>query len=53
VASTAGSSGLQYDAASDTYTWVWKTDKSWAGTCRTLTVALNDNTEQTALFTFR
>jgi hypothetical protein len=34
VASTAGNSGVQYDAASDTYTYVWKTDKGWAGTCR-------------------
>jgi hypothetical protein len=51
--SPAGSSGLQYDAASDTYTWVWKTDKTWAGNCRTLTVALDDGTEHTALFMFK
>ena len=52
-ASTAGNSTLQYDAASDTYTWVWKTDKAWARSCRTLTVALDDGTEHTALFTFK
>ena len=52
-ASTAGNSTLQYDAVSDTYTWVWKTDKAWAGSCRTLTVALDDRTEHTALFTFK
>jgi hypothetical protein len=51
-ATTAGDSTLQYDAASDTYTWVWKTDKTWAGSCRTLTVALDDGTAHTALFTF-
>jgi len=28
VASTAANSGLQYDAASDTYTYVWKTPRS-------------------------
>ena len=28
--------GLTYDATSDTYTYVWKTTKSWAGTCRRL-----------------
>lgn len=31
---TAGSSSLSYDAASDTYTYVWKTSKSWDDTCR-------------------
>jgi hypothetical protein len=46
---TAGSSSLSYDATSDQYTYVWKTDKSWAaGTCRQLTVQLNDGTSQTA-----
>jgi hypothetical protein len=53
VASTAGNSGLRYDAESDTYTLVWKTNKAWAGTCRTLTVALNDGTVHTALFMFK
>ena len=31
-----GASTLTYDAASDTYSYVWKTDKSWTGTCRQL-----------------
>jgi hypothetical protein len=48
----AGNSGLQYDAASDTYTWVWKTDPAWKG-CRTLTVALDDGTTREALFAFK
>jgi hypothetical protein len=47
---TAGGSTLQYDATTDTYTYVWKTDKAWAGSCRNLTVTLNDGSEQTALF---
>jgi hypothetical protein len=49
----AGNSGLQYDAASDTYTWVWKTDAHWNGTCRTLSVALDDGSTHEALFAFK
>jgi hypothetical protein len=36
--------GLQYDAATDQYTYVWKTDKSWAGTCRQLSLAIEGAT---------
>ena len=39
---TAGNSSLSYDAATDQYTYVWKTDKAWAGKCGTLQVQLND-----------
>jgi hypothetical protein len=46
----AGSSGLSYDAASDTYTYVWKTDKTWAGSCRQLVVQLSDGTFHLASF---
>jgi hypothetical protein len=49
----AGNSGLQYDAASDTYTWVWKTAAAWKETCRTLTVALDDGKRHEALFAFK
>ncbi|HEX3316580.1 MAG TPA: PxKF domain-containing protein [Solirubrobacteraceae bacterium] len=49
----AGNRGLQYDAASDTYTWVWKTDSAWKGTCRTLTVALDDGITHAAYFAFK
>jgi hypothetical protein len=34
------------------YKYVWKTKKPWAGTCRTLTIQLVDNTVHTALFQF-
>jgi hypothetical protein len=34
------------------YTFSWKTDKSWAGSCRQLLVALNDGTIRTAHFQF-
>src|SRR5262249_23420828 len=30
---TAGNSSLSYDPVTDTYTYVWSTDKAWAGTC--------------------
>lgn len=46
----AGNSSLSYDALSDTYTYVWKTNKGWAGTCRVLTVQLNDGTQYLAYF---
>jgi hypothetical protein len=49
---TAGDSGLQYDAATDTYTYVWKTTKLMAGTCRFLDLGLKDNSSHTALFRF-
>ena len=49
---TPGNSGLTYDASSDRYTYVWKTQKQWAGTCRELTVELVDGTSHTATFTF-
>ena len=39
---TSGASGLSYDPASGTYTYVWKTDKAWANSCRRLIVQLND-----------
>lgn len=33
---TAGSSSLSYDATTDQYIYVWKTDKGWVNTCRQL-----------------
>ncbi|MBO0797257.1 MAG: FG-GAP repeat protein [Blastocatellia bacterium] len=50
---TAGGSSLSYDAVSDTYTYVWKTEESWAGTCRQLIVRLNDGSERVASFKFK
>jgi hypothetical protein len=49
---TAGASSLQYDPTTDQYTYVWKTDKSWAGTCATLSLTLVDGTTHTAMFSF-
>ncbi|CAN5779480.1 hypothetical protein BH23GEM7_BH23GEM7_29610 [soil metagenome] len=49
---TAGSSSLSYDAATDRYTYVWKTEKSWGNTCRTLTLQFTDGSTHTASFKF-
>ena len=45
-------SSLSYDAASDTYTYLWKTNKAWPGTCRQLNLKLNDGSEHKANFKF-
>jgi VCBS repeat-containing protein len=50
---SAGNSSLSYDAASDTYTYVWKTENKWAGTCRVLTVQLDDGAQLLAYFRFK
>jgi uncharacterized repeat protein (TIGR01451 family) len=50
---TPGGSTLTYDASSGQYSYNWKTEKSWAGTCRVLTVALIDGTPHTAHFKFK
>ena len=49
---TPGNSGLSYDASTDTYTYVWKTDKAWGGTCRRLVVSFGDGSVRTADFAF-
>jgi predicted extracellular nuclease len=49
---TPGASRLQYDPTTDQYTYVWKTDKAWSGTCRVLSVKLIDGTTHTAYFNF-
>jgi hypothetical protein len=49
---TAGNSSLQYDAGSNSYTYVWKTDKSWSGTCRDLVLQFPNGSVRTAHFKF-
>jgi len=49
----AGNSSLSYDAASDQYTYVWKTDSSWVGTCRQLMLQLSDGSIHRANFKFK
>ena len=43
---------LSYNASLDRYTFLVATDKSWAGTCRDLTLTLRDGTVHRARFTF-
>ncbi|MBI5825202.1 MAG: PxKF domain-containing protein [Chloroflexi bacterium] len=50
---TAGSSSLSYNTTTGQYTYVWKTNKAWAGTCRTLVIKLNDGTYHRANFKFK
>jgi uncharacterized protein len=52
AAETPGRSTLTYDASTDTYTYVWRTNRAWAGTCRELVVRLKDETQHTARFRF-
>jgi hypothetical protein len=49
---TAGGSSLNYDAGGDQYTYVWKTDSSWTGTCRALVMKMKDGTVHHAVFKF-
>ena len=49
---SAGNSGLSYDASTDTYTYVWKTDRAWAGSCRQLAIRLADYSTHYANFKF-
>ena len=50
---TAGGSSLSYDAGSDQYIYIWKTDSSWAGSCRQLIITLNDGSVHVANFKFK
>ena len=50
--SSAGGRDLQYDPTTDQYTYVWKTQRAWAGSCRILTIKLTDGTTHEALFEF-
>ena len=49
---TAGGSSLTYDAVTNRYVYVWKTDKAWAGSCRELTLTFIEGTTVTAQFKF-
>jgi hypothetical protein len=49
----AGASSLSYDPSTDQYSYVWKTDSSWVGTCRQLIITLNDGSVQIANFKFK
>ena len=48
---TAGGSSLTFSG--DVYNYIWKSEASWAGTCRQLIVTLNDGSVHTANFKFK
>jgi len=50
--STLSKSGLTYDATSGLYTYVWKTDRTWKGTCRELNLKLADGSDHRVQFQF-
>ena len=50
--STATVSALKYDPVANQYIYNWVMSKSFAGTCRRLSVTLVDDTRHTALFRF-
>jgi hypothetical protein len=50
---SAGGSSLTYDPILDVYTYVWKTDKASAGSCRQLVLSFAEGTIARANFKFR
>ncbi len=50
---SAGESTLSYDAATERYTYAWKTKGAWEGTCRKLVVKLDDGSVHRANFKFK
>lgn len=48
-----GASRLSYDVGAAQYQYVWKTERTWAGTCRQLIVRLADGTLHRTEFRFR
>jgi hypothetical protein len=50
---TRGSSQFSYSDTSDQYSYVWKTSKSWATSCRLQEVKLDDGSVHSAFFEFK
>lgn len=48
----SGGSSLSYNSMTDQYAYVWKTNKSWKGTCRIFVIKLTDGSEHYAKFRF-
>jgi hypothetical protein len=49
---TPGWTSFYYTAYLDRYTYPWKTDRAWRGTCRELVVTLTDGTAHSAYVQF-
>jgi hypothetical protein len=50
---TLGSNSFTYDPVTGIYTYIWKTEKSWAGTCRQVSVQFIDGQTYLLNFMFR
>jgi uncharacterized protein len=50
---TASKDGLQYDAATNEYIYIWKTERQWTNTCRQLVIVLSDGSVYRANFQFK
>jgi serine/threonine protein kinase len=46
-------SSLTYDAPTDQYKFIWKTEKEWAGTCRHWALKFKDGKTHTVYFRFK
>ncbi len=44
---------LTYNADTDLYTFIWKTEKGWANSCREFVISFDDGTSYTANFQFK
>jgi hypothetical protein len=53
VVETVNAGGSSLSFGGDQYNYVWKTESSWAGTCRQLRVTLNDGSVHIANFKFK
>jgi hypothetical protein len=49
---TAAGAPLAFDAGTQRYTYSWRTESGWAGTCRQFLLRLNDGTKYRAYFRF-
>jgi uncharacterized repeat protein (TIGR01451 family) len=53
IVETVNAGGSSLSFGGDQYNYVWKTESSWAGTCRQLRVTLNDGSVHVANFKFK
>jgi hypothetical protein len=52
VATAESHAGLTYNSTTGLYTYTWKTNKAWKGTCRQLVLQLTDGSTHVANFKF-
>jgi hypothetical protein len=50
---STSANGLTYDSKANQYNYGWKTQTSWSGTCRQLTLLFTNGAVRTALFQFK